>query len=159
MAAPAIVKTTRNPVHTASPANIDARSAKSPASGQPALWNPNAAANWSLLFTPMFGAWIHAKNWVSLNEDQNSKKSMLWVYGGFVWLFIGLFLSDKVNQFGVFLLIAWYFAAARAQAKYIKERNIQYQRKPWGKPILIGLGAWVLIAVVVVIKAAVSGEG
>ena len=28
----------------------------------PALWNPNAAANWSLLFSPAFGAWLHMKN-------------------------------------------------------------------------------------------------
>lgn len=27
------------------------------------LWNPNAAANWCLLFTPSFGSWLHMKNW------------------------------------------------------------------------------------------------
>lgn len=30
------------------------------------LWNPNAAVNWSVLFTPIFGAWIQAKNWKAL---------------------------------------------------------------------------------------------
>lgn len=33
-----------------------------------ALWNPNAAANWSLLFTPLFGAYLHMLNWRSLGE-------------------------------------------------------------------------------------------
>jgi hypothetical protein len=33
-----------------------------PNSRPPALWNPNAAAGWSLLFTPAFGAFLHARN-------------------------------------------------------------------------------------------------
>ena len=32
----------------------------------PALWNPNAAASWSLLFSPAFGAFLHMKNWQAL---------------------------------------------------------------------------------------------
>ena len=28
-----------------------------------ALWNPNTAANWSFLFSPLFGAYLHALNW------------------------------------------------------------------------------------------------
>jgi hypothetical protein len=29
----------------------------------PALWNPGAAASWSLLLSPAFGAFLHMKNW------------------------------------------------------------------------------------------------
>jgi hypothetical protein len=29
------------------------------------LWNPMVAVGWSILFTPVFGAWILSKNWTS----------------------------------------------------------------------------------------------
>ena len=45
------------------------------------LWNPNVAACLSILFTPIFGAWIHAKNWENLGKDKEKKWSMLFVYG------------------------------------------------------------------------------
>jgi len=48
--------------------------------------DPSAEAVWSLLFTPILGAWLHAKNWQELNQADRAKKSMIWVYGGFVFL-------------------------------------------------------------------------
>jgi hypothetical protein len=45
---------------------------RSDADAAPALWNPNAAANWSLLFSPMFGAWLHMKNWAALGEPERA---------------------------------------------------------------------------------------
>ena len=38
----------------------------------PPLWNPNAAANWSLLFSPAFGAFVHMKNWQALGEPEKA---------------------------------------------------------------------------------------
>ena len=43
---------------------------------KPKLWNPNAATLWSLLFSPVFGAWIHAKNWEELGNEEESRNSM-----------------------------------------------------------------------------------
>ena len=34
------------------------------------IWNPNAAANWSLLFTPAFGAYIHYLNWQKMGKTE-----------------------------------------------------------------------------------------
>ena len=47
---------------------------------QPELWNPNAAACWSIIFNPIFGAWVHARNWKSLNRPKEEKWSMYFVY-------------------------------------------------------------------------------
>ena len=106
---------------------------------KPSLWNPNAAANWSLLFTPILGAWLHAKNWEALEEPEAAKKSMLWVYAGFVFLLIILFLPDDVGGLpGLIFILAWYFTSAKKQVKYIKEKSIEYQKKSWGKPLLAG---------------------
>ena len=43
------------------------------------LWNPNAAANLAILFSPIFSAWLMAKNWHELGKPDEAKKSMMWV--------------------------------------------------------------------------------
>lgn len=40
-----------------------------------ALWNPNAAGLWSLLFTPIFGSIIHMKNWNALGQPEKARAS------------------------------------------------------------------------------------
>jgi hypothetical protein len=45
----------------------------------PALWNPGAAASWSLLFTPAFGAFLHMKNWEVLGESDKAAAAKTWV--------------------------------------------------------------------------------
>jgi predicted amidophosphoribosyltransferase len=45
----------KNTVHT-SPTDISSQE-------ENAIWNPNAASNWSLVFTPAFGSYLHARNW------------------------------------------------------------------------------------------------
>ena len=35
----------------------------------PPLWNPGAAMAWSLLFSPIFGAFVHMKNWQALGPS------------------------------------------------------------------------------------------
>lgn len=114
----------------------------------PKLWNPNAAANWSLLFTPILGAWLHAKNWKELDQPDKAKKSMIWVYVGFVVLMVVLFLPDGVGRVpGIIFLLAWYFSSAKGQVKYLKENSISYVKKAWGKPLLLGTFGLVVFAV------------
>ena len=106
----------------------------------PKLWNPNAAANWSLLFSPIFGAWLQGKNWKELNEWDEAKKSMMWVYFGFLFIIVSVYLPENYRfPLGFSFLIAWYFTSGKKQIKYFKEKGINYQKKSWGKPILISL--------------------
>ena len=112
--------------------------------GTPKLWNPNAAANWSLLFSPILGAWLHAKNWKELGQHDRAKKSMIWVYVGFVFLLVNLFLPDNAGSGpGLIFILAWYFSSAKGQVNYLKENNINYEKKAWGKPLLLGLAGLV----------------
>ena len=39
------------------------------AAPRPPLWNPGAAASWSLLLSPVFGAILHMKNWQAMGEQ------------------------------------------------------------------------------------------
>ena len=37
-----------------------------------ALWNPDAAACWSMLFTPLFGTILVIRNWEALGEPKRA---------------------------------------------------------------------------------------
>lgn len=114
----------------------------------PALWNPNAAAMWSLLFSPAFGAFIHARNAEALGRSDEAKANKNWFFSSLVFVvitsFIGIVpaLSDvPLGAVGVAYLLLWYFFLAQKQAKYVNEtfgRN--YQKKSWAKPLLIAFG-------------------
>jgi hypothetical protein len=39
------------------------------------LWNPEAAAMWSLVFSPAFGAYLHMRNWQQLGRNEKAVES------------------------------------------------------------------------------------
>jgi hypothetical protein len=118
---------------------------------RPHLWNPSAAANWSLLFTPAFGAYLHAVNWRALGEHERARANMVWagVTLAFLASNVGtLFIPESkavegaVRLAGLGLLGGWYFSQGRSQAKYIKERlRNNYVKRGWGPPLLVGVAA------------------
>jgi len=130
----------------------------------PSLWNPNAAANWSLLFSPAFGAWLHMKNWRSLGESQKAEGSRRWIFISLV-LILGASLASGLlpdskaldgasRALGLVLLFAWYFSSARAQAAYVKQRyGKAYPRRGWAKPLSWAFGALIAFFVVVFVVA------
>ena len=119
---------------------------------QNAIWNPNAASNWSLIFTPAFGSYLHALNWRALGEQGRANSAMGWFYFSLamlvVYIFMGMFIGDEraadgaARGLGFLYLIIWYFSAGRSQAKYVKNKfGKDYPRRSWGKPLLIGVAA------------------
>ena len=128
--------------------------------GAPPLWNPNAAANWSLLFSPVFGAWLHMSNWRALGEAAKAEASRRWLIAAMAvlgaQLFVGRFRPSMIgwaNLVALLWLLAWYFASARGQARLVKERwGRDYPRRPWSRPLLtavLAFAAWFAIAMVV----------
>ena len=138
----------------------------------PALWNPNAAANWSLLFTPAFGAWLHMRNWQALGDEAAAARSRIWLQASLgmlvLWLLAALLFAEQLppalDRIAFFvLLISWYFGSARSQAGYVKRRfGDDYPRLSWGKPIGVAIGVFVgylLVAFVLgFVMAAIRGH-
>ncbi len=129
----------------------ESRSAESP---KPLLWNPNAAANWSLLFTPIFGSYLNTKNWRELGETSRARSSHIWFWLSILIVIIGLFLPAGAAGVGFVYLIVWYFAAGRKQAKFIKEKyGSDYNRRSWVKPLLVAvaliIGFFIVFAVLI----------
>lgn len=113
------------------------RQASPSRSESPALWNPSAAASWSLLFTPVFGAYLHMRNWEELGEPEKAKSSKTWFY-----------ISFFFSIFGLLYLLIWYFASGKEQMAYVKERyGDNYNKKSWGAPIMAGIGIVVVFYV------------
>mgnify|MGYP003603740903 CR=1 FL=1 len=133
-----------------------------------AIWNPNAAANWSLIFTPAFGAYLQMLNWRALGEPERAASSQNWFYVGLgmlaVYFLMGAFMDDPkaadgaARGLGFLFLLVWYFSSGRAQGKYVKEKfGKTYAKKPWGKALLIGVGAIVGYFIVAVVIGLVLG--
>lgn len=153
-------------------AHVDDVSAP-PAEAAPPLWNPSAAAKWSLLFTPIFGAALHMKNWQALGEQEKAKESKKWLIGsiGFsvLILVLGFILPESktidtaFRGAGFGLLITWYFQSAKLQIGYVAARfGTSYPRKTWGRPFLYAFGcflAFVAVAAVIAFVTTPSQSG
>ena len=110
----------------------------------PALWNPNAAACWSLLFSPIFGAALHMFNARAMGDTELEKLNKGFIWGTLAVLVIAILLAIfsgiKANFVGIAALGAWYGAVGRKQVALVKERyGSNYPRRSWGKPILFGV--------------------
>lgn len=120
----------------------------------PALWNPNAAASWSLLFSPIFGALLHMKNWQAMGEPRKAAASKAWALAGVGFLVLTLVASfvapesqgvDLLGRFGGFvMLIAWYYAIGKSQATLVAARyGKAYPRRGWLQPLLLAVAAFI----------------
>ncbi len=134
---------------------------------RPALWNPNAAACWSLIFTPLFGATLHLLNWRSMQRAERMVGAKAWLVVSAVLFLLTMVLSItlpaasnalRVGSF-VYLLI-WYFAAARPQVKFVKlEYGRDYVRRAWWVPLLIAIVVVVASMIVAGVLSAYFGNG
>lgn len=143
----------------------------SPEPSRVALWNPNAAANWSLLFTPAFGAYLQMLNWRALGKPEAEAASLKWVYASLGFLALVILLTFAIPETKAFdgivrsvgfgFLFAWYFTSGRVQANYVKEHfGKDYPRKPWTKVLAGGVGfvlAYFVVVFVVVFVLSLFG--
>jgi hypothetical protein len=139
----------------------------------PALWNPNAAASWSLIFTPIFGSIVQGKNWRALGETKKAEASARWTKISLtiftiIAVFGGLMPDSKTvdglsRLAGFVLLISWYYANGKQQNAFVLARyGKDYKRKRWFKPLGLAVGCVLVLMVVAIIvgliAGAVSGE-
>lgn len=120
-----------------------------------ALWNPKAAAQWSVAFTPLFGAYIHMCNWKAMGEYRMASLSKTWIGMSLLVqcliLLLAVYFPSPQNFIfigsgfiaGFVFFLVWYFYAARRQAIYIANNfGNDYQRNPWTEVLLMALAVW-----------------
>ena len=109
-----------------------------------ALWDPNTAANWSIIFSPAFGAYLHMKNWQELGKPKWALWSRLWIIACVVaGPLLGTF-SEKPGGVALLILLVWYFSSARAQVRYVSGHVAEYRRKGWGAPIGVAVAIYAI---------------
>jgi hypothetical protein len=134
----------------------------------PTLWNPGAAANWSLLFSPAFGAFLHMKNWEALGEAGKAATAKKWIVLTLIVLAVGpvvgaLLPNNKavdatLRLLGIVLLFGWYFSSGRAQMQYVKSRfGKRYPRRGWSQPLVLAILALLAFAAYAVLFGYLTG--
>ncbi len=105
------------------------------------LWDPSAAAWWALVFSPLFSTWLMQKNWQAIGNEKEAKKAWYWIVGILICCLV-LPFTDYTGSVALPILIVWYLVYGKKQYDYVKN-NLQdkYKRKPWGKPLLVAVGA------------------
>jgi hypothetical protein len=112
-----------------------------------AIWNPAAAARWSLLFTPAFGAFIHMRNWQALGQPRQAASARKWFHASLCLLILQILTSALnarlgsepllLHPLGLLFLLVWYVAAARQQTLLVRARyGARYRRKRWDSVLL-----------------------
>ena len=130
------------------------------------LWNPTAAALWSLVFTPAFGAWLHMRNWERLGQPGKARQSRNW-FAGMLLLALASYAvaaagallgRDDLNLpwwASLVLFGAWCALSAYPQIRHVDDHHGEgYARRSWAAPIVIGLAA---ICAIPIMAAVVSG--
>jgi hypothetical protein len=134
----------------------------------PALWNPSAAASWSLLFSPVFGSFLHMRNWQALGQSAKAEMSRRWFVGSIAYFAVvftaALFAPDSkaLDLFsrlgGLILLIAWYYAIGKSQQAYVAARfGKLYPRRGWAKPLFAAIGIVLAFFAVIFVLAVAVG--
>ena len=118
----------------------------------PPLYNPQAVALWSILFTP-FGAWFHAKNWQALEEDELAQQNLIAFWLMIAWIFAvlvldmltGIALPTAVSA--IVPLVVWHLKLGKQQVEYVKEYfGDDYPRQSLVFVMLFGiLGGYVVM--------------
>jgi hypothetical protein len=110
----------------------------------PALWNPNAAANWSLVFSPVFGSLLIRSNLAALGEVGMARRAAKWAIATMGWEVLQLLLPDgqlanKVRALASLVwLLTWYYVVARPHIRDVKARfGPAYPRRKWSKPFAL----------------------
>lgn len=111
------------------------------------VWNPDVAAALSIVFTPVFGAVIHAINWSRLGQESRARAAWGWAAAiaavTVVAVAYAAFETRDPRAAAATLrlvlavsLVWWYFGAARAQSKFVViELKGKYERASWFTPV------------------------
>ncbi|WP_161974520.1 putative signal transducing protein [Piscinibacter terrae] len=104
-----------------------------------ALWNPDAAAAWSLWVTPLFGCVLHLLNARTLRNPGMVRASLVWLTVCAAATGVVMTHMLRHEQSAAGLLVAssllspltclWYVFSARDQSKFIVERHGRKYRK------------------------------
>lgn len=125
----------------------------------PALYNPILLSLLTMLFTPILGGLLAARNWEELGFEDRARGARRWVRLTLLIIvaYLGmkvLFSNEPVMAFaGPWMLLVmwagWFFSTGFRQILHVRgELQDRYERVPFSRPILIGGLGWVLFTMI-----------
>ena len=112
----------------------------------PLLWNPNATANWSLLFSPLFSSILIALNYRQLGLKNKSNAALIW---GIAVVAITMVSGEFAPIIGFLGLAIWYYGSAKPHIRFVSTNfGGNYIKRRWRKPILYALFISLLLTAV-----------
>ena len=109
-----------------------------PATEGIALWNPLAAVNWSWLFTPIFGTYLHMRNWQALGQPREASTAKNWFIASIIVALATMLFWGPLP--GLVLMTIWYYVSGRHQIKYVRENfGSDYPRCSFVRPCFMAL--------------------
>lgn len=120
----------------------------------PGLYNPVLSVVFSILFTPMFGAFLHAMNWRELGCADEAERSMAWVRWTF-YTFFAYTLSEpfiRETAAGKYLMIilfavfwiSWTLAMGLKHVRFVRTNVAKYTTRRMAKAVMIGALGWLV---------------
>jgi hypothetical protein len=130
-----------------SPSDTAAGPALAPSVSEAALWNPAAAACWSLVFTPAFGSYLVMRNWETLGQPRQAAVARKWFVFSLGLLVVQVLSaafdarlhseSNLIDWVRLSCLVGWWVASAVPQARLLRSRfGAAYPRKQWDHALL-----------------------
>jgi hypothetical protein len=124
-----------------------------------AIWNPAAAACWSIVFTPAFGAYLVMRNWETLGDTRQAMIARKWFcfsLGLLVVQLLSTAIDSRVNSesnlmhwVGLAFLLAWWIGAALPQMLRVRARfGSGYERKGWDAALMTAVVAGIIYVAV-----------
>lgn len=124
-------------------------------SARPLLYSPKFVCACALLFTPLFGAALQARNWDELGEPDEARASRQWVRAS-LWLLVlylvvqTIFRNEPfINWFGPYFLVvfwgAWMITGGRRQPGFVARRcGDNFDHRPIGRAMILGAAGWLV---------------
>lgn len=125
----------------------------------PKLYNPLVTMLLSLVFTPMFGAFLHGLNWRELGDDEMAARNMGWVRGTFIAFALYILVDPFIQHlpFSRYLMsamllgfwLSWMFSLGFKQVQFVREFvKGNYEPERIGKAMMLGAFGWVAFSAV-----------
>lgn len=149
---------------------MSTKNVETPVSVVPRIYNPLICVILTLLFTPMYGAFLQGLNWRELGEHELAARSMAWVRWSF-FTFAAYTLSEpfiRETPVGRYLMIAlfigfwvsWTISLGWHQVTYVKNYVKSYEPQRIGRTVMLGAFGWVAytaVALTIVLFLHVTG--
>jgi len=110
-----------------------------------AILSPTVAALWSLLLSPVFGAFIVWRNWANMKRPRRATLAASWFWVSLTLVAIPLITTTKIPlwMFAVFFA-AWFVFSALPQIRYVRTNfKKPYPKRNWFLPLAAGFAFYV----------------